>query len=189
MISKNGFDLDAQLEQQLHRQLGTLSGPSPQVFQSAYHAAFLKASGRGLVSSLVFAASSRAVAGLAVAAFAVGGGSLVAAAATGSSNPVVWGRTVTTAVQTCKDARNRTHGIGECVSRVAQQQGAEERAAHSHGNSEQDHPTAPSSSTSNGHGHGRANGRSPGSSPGATPSGPENNHLTGPPATPPDQPK
>lgn len=187
MNSGNGFDLDGQLEQELHRQVGSLSGPSPQVSQSAYHAASLKAARTGLRSSLVSVASSKAAAGLAVAALAVGGGSLAAAAATGSTDPGVWGKTVTAAVAQCKDQlKNGAHGIGECVSQVAKQKGADERKAHSHGNSGQDRPTGPPPATPNGHGNGNANGRPsgvPASPPSTTPSGPKNNHPTGPPAT------
>jgi hypothetical protein len=193
MNSTNGFDLDGQLEQQLHRQVGSLSGPSPQVSQSAYHAAFLKASRTGLRSSLASVASKRVAAGLAVAVLAVGGGSLAAAAATGSTDLGVWGGTVTAAVATCKDQLNNgIHGIGECVSQVAKQKGAEARAAHSHGNSGQDHPTgaptAKSNGNGNGNGNGHANGRpggAPAGPPSTTLSGPKDNHPTGPPATPP----
>jgi len=188
MNSGNGFDLDGQLEQELHRQVGSLSGPSPQVSQSAYHAASLKAARPGLRSSLGSVASSKAAGGLAVAALAVGGGSLAAAAATDSTDPGVWGRTVTAAVATCKDKDIKN--IGECVSQVAKQKGAEARAAHSHGKSGQNHPTGPSTATPNGNGNanGHANGRpsgAPAGPPSTAPSGPENNHPTGPPATPP----
>jgi hypothetical protein len=188
MNSGNGFDLDGQLEQELHRQVGSLSGPSPQVSQSAYHAASLKAARPGLRSSLGSVASSKAAGGLAVAALAVGGGSFAAAAATDSTDPGVWGRTVTAAVATCKDKDIKN--IGECVSQVAKQKGAEARAAHSHGKSGQNHPTGPSTATPNGNGNanGHANGRpsgAPAGPPSTAPSGPENNHPTGPPATPP----
>jgi len=195
MNSGNGFDLDGQLEQELHRQVGSLSGPSPQVSQSAYHAASLKAARPGLRSSLGSVASSKAAGGLAVAALAVGGGSLAAAAATDSTDPGVWGKTVTAAVATCKDQLNNgIHGIGECVSQVAKQKGAEARAAHSHGKSGQDHPTGPSTATPNGNGNangnanGHANGRpsgAPAGPPSTTLSGPKDNHPTGPPTTPP----
>ena len=192
MNSGNGFDLDGQLEQELHRQVGSLSGPSPQVSQSAYHAASLKAARPGLRSSLGSVASSKAAGGLAVAALAVGGGSLAAAAATDSTDPGVWGRTVTAAVATCKDKDIKN--IGECVSQVAKQKGAEERAAHSHGKSGQNHPTGPSTATPNGNGNangnanGHANGRpsgAPAGPPSTTLSGPKDNHPTGPPTTPP----
>ncbi len=90
------------------------------------------------LSSLIAAASTKAAAGLAVAALAVGGVSVAATAATGSASPTVWGKTVTTAVATCKDPlKDGQHGIGQCVSAVAKQKGAEERAKHSgHENAE-----------------------------------------------------
>ena len=99
------------------------------------------------LATLAAMASHKAAAGLAVAALAAGSGSVAAAAATGSANPSVWGKTVSAAVVTCKGhPTNGTHGIGECVSKVARQKGAEERAAHSHGKNGQHHPSGPQSS-------------------------------------------
>jgi hypothetical protein len=194
MNTDNDFDLDSQLEHDLQWHVGQLSGPSPRVSQSAYEAAFLKASRPGFRSSLASAVSSKAAVGLAVAALAVGGGSLAAAAATGSSDPGVWGKTVTAAVDQCTDLSNGISGIGDCVSKVAKQKGAEARADHPRGNSAQDHPTGPPTGTpaSRGNGNGRANGNAggngnatPGGPPSSTPSGPKETRPTGPPATPP----
>jgi hypothetical protein len=194
MNSDNGFDLDSQLERELRRQIGSLSGTRPFASQSAYHAAFLQASRTDLRSRLASVASSKVAAGLAVAALAVGGGSLAAAAATGSTDPVVWGKTVTAAVDQCKDQlSNGIHGIGECVSQVAKQKGAEARADRPHGGSGQDHANGASTTRSNGNGnvngHGNGNGNSNGhpggGAPSTTPSGPKDNHPTGPPPTPP----
>ena len=103
----------------------------------------------------------KAAIALAVAVLAIGGASAGAAAATGSLNPVVWGKTVISAAATCKDQlKDGAHGIGHCVSQVAKQKGAEERAAHSQGNPGQDHPT---------------------DAPTSHPTGPPASHPTGPP--------
>jgi hypothetical protein len=194
MNSDNGFDLDSHLERELHRQVGSISGPRPFASQSAYHAAFMKASRTGLRSRLASVASSRVAAGLAVAALAVGGGSLAAAAATGSSDPAVWGKTVTAAVEQCKDQLGSgIHGIGECVSQVAKQKGAEARAAHSQGGSAKDHPNGAPAAKSNGNangnananGNGNTNGHPGGGPPSTTPAGPKPKHSGGTPPTPP----
>jgi hypothetical protein len=185
MDSNNGFDLDSHLERELRGTVGSLSGTRPLVSQSAYHAAFLKASRTGLRAWLASVASSRAAAGLAVAALAVGGGSIAAAAATGSTNPGVWGKTVTLAVERCKNLGDGVHGIGKCVSEVARQNGAESRAHHSHGNGS-DHPTGPPAVATHGSGNGEATGRPsgvPAGPPSTNPSGTKTNPPNGPPAT------
>jgi len=118
------FDLDDQLERELRSQVGGLRGPNPAVSQSAYHA--FAAGGNKMTWK------HRAVAGLAAAALAVIGGAVAAAAATGSTDPGVWGETVTQAVTTCKDnLKDGQHGIGQCVSAVAKTHGPAERAQHS----------------------------------------------------------
>ena len=117
-------DLDHRLERELERQVGGLRGPSPAVGQSAYHA--FATGGRKL--SLRY----KALASLVAASFAVAGGAVAAAAATGSTDPSVWGATVTKAVSTCKDElKDGQHGIGQCVSAVAKTHGPAERAEHS----------------------------------------------------------
>jgi hypothetical protein len=186
MDSNNGFDLDSHLERELRGTVGSLSGTRPLVSQSAYHAAFLKASRTGLRSWLASVASSRAAAGLAVAALAVGGGSIAAAAATGSTDPGVWGQRVTAAVEQCKDnLGDGVHGIGECVSQWASHNGAESRANHSHGIGASDHPTGPPAG-SHRSGNGEATGRPsgvPAGPPSTNPSGTKTNPPNGPPAT------
>lgn len=184
MSSKNGVDLDRQLRSAVRKQPGAGKGPSPYASQSAYHAAFL-ASERGRFASLRSIASPKVLAGMAAAVMAVGGGSLAyAAAATGSSDPGVWGKTVTAAVEQCKDKlSNGIHGIGECVSNVAKKNGEDARADHSRGKSGQDHPGGASGSTGHGNGHGQGNGNASGrpsdtssGSPSAVPAGPKNDH-------------
>jgi spermidine/putrescine-binding protein len=82
-------------------------------------------------SSITAGASTKAAAGLATAALVVGGGSVAATAASGSSNPTVWGQYISgTVVKDCKDnLADGAHGIGQCVSAIAKTHGAAERAA------------------------------------------------------------
>lgn len=92
---------------------------------------------------------------VAAAAFAVGltavGGVAVKAATTGNPNPLSWGATVTTQVQTCKAGLTaNAHGIGQCVSATAQQNGQQHRTAHtpalpSHAANGRSHPTGAAS--------------------------------------------
>ncbi len=88
-----------------------------------------------LLSGLPAVVASKAVTGFTVATLAVAGaGAVTATAATGSPNPSVWGKTVTAAVTTCKnDLKDGVHGIGPCVSDVAQQRGKDESGQHSAG--------------------------------------------------------
>jgi hypothetical protein len=77
----------------------------------------------------------------AAAAFAItltaAGGVAVKAATTGNPNPLSWGATVSTQVQSCKASLVATqHGIGHCVSATAQQKGQQHRSSHA--------PTLPS---------------------------------------------
>lgn len=111
-------DFERFLEDELTGHLGRLSGPSPLPAQ----AAFRRGGGvTSIAASATAAISSRAAMALAAAALIVGDGSVAAAAATGSPNPSVWGRTVSTAAQTCRaDLSSGSHGIGPCVSAIAQ---------------------------------------------------------------------
>ena len=127
-----GFDLDDLLDRELQGRVGGLQGPHPAVSQSAYHAFATGGTTMSLFSSLGALASTKAAAGLAVAALAVGGGAVTATAVTGSTDPGVWGQTVTATVEACKDnLTDGKHGIGQCVSAVAKTNGPAERAEHS----------------------------------------------------------
>ncbi|GAC1331192.1 MAG: hypothetical protein NVSMB17_09080 [Candidatus Dormibacteria bacterium] len=131
------LDLDKLLDAELRQKVAGISGPSARVGQSAYHAAFLTGGTMTPLATLAAMASSKAAAGIAVATLAIGGGTAAVASATGSSDPAVWGKTVTAAVSTCKShLAPGTHGIGECVSKVAQEKGEAERAEHSRGHGE-----------------------------------------------------
>ena len=123
------------LEQQLQGSAGQQVGPHPQPAQAAYHHAFLSGGISMTGTSGALAALGGKAAAIATAAvLAAGvGGATAATQLTGSTNPDTWGKTVTAAVTTCKDkaSQENQHGIGQCVSAVAKQKGAEERAAHS----------------------------------------------------------
>jgi hypothetical protein len=109
-----------------------------------------------LLSGLPAIVASKAATGIAVATLAVAGaGAVTATAVTGSPNPTVWGKAVTTAVATCKaDLKDGAHSIGTCVSDVAKQKGQQERDQHSPaagsagspGSAASSHPTGPPTS-------------------------------------------
>lgn len=173
--SDGGRGLDELLESELRRRLGGLDGPSPGVGGAAYRTV---TTARGkkmpILSSLATAASSKAAVGLATAALVVGGGSVAAAAATNSTNPAVWGRTVTAAVASCKSKLgDGQHGIGQCVSAAARKKGEEERAAHAASEAREDAGT-PTPRTG-----GSASHPTPPAHPGGRPTG----VPVGPPAT------
>jgi len=94
------------------------------------------------LSALPAFVTSKAAAGLAAATLAAAGtGAVTATVVTGSTNPSDWGKAVTAAVTTCKDKlQSGQHGIGECVSAVADQRGKEHRAQHPNASSTA-HPT------------------------------------------------
>jgi hypothetical protein len=193
--SSGGFDLDHLLDQELQKSVGGLQGPTPDVAQSAYHVFAIGGQSMSLLASLTAAASTKAAAGLAVAALAVGGASVAATAATGSANPTVWGKTVTAAVATCKDKlTDGQHGIGQCVSAVAKQKGAEERAKHPQAGDT--HPSGKPTDLPGGKPTDLPGGKPsslPGGPPSGVPAGPPSSvppasnggHPTGPPVSPP----
>jgi hypothetical protein len=156
-MNADGDDFDALLGHELRRHVGRLQGPTPAYRQAAYRA--VSTGGRtsmSLVPSLAAATSSKIAAGLATAALVVGGGSAAASAATHSTDPGVWGRTVTQAVATCKSQLAAgEHGIGQCVSAVAKEHGEDQRAAHA-----QSGGGSGASPNSQGNANGSANGKS-----------------------------
>lgn len=172
--NSGGFELDDLLERELRTNVGGLQGPSPAAGQSAYHAFAIGGSTMSFFSSVAAAASTKAVAGLAVAALATGGGAVAATAASGSPNPSVWGKTVTAAVTSCKDnLKPGQHGIGQCVSAVAKQKGVEERTAHSASSARTEPPAGAASSH-------------PAGLPSSRPAGPPSSVPAGKPSTPPE---
>ncbi len=94
------------------------------------------------LSALPAFVTSKAAIGIAAATLAVAGsGAVTATAVTGSTNPSDWGKAATTAVTTCKDnLQPDGHGIGACVSAVADQRGKQESSQHQSGPSTP-HPT------------------------------------------------
>lgn len=117
------LDLEGLLDGEIDRDVRTVAGPSPKPSQAGY-SALAKSE-----KSPLWAASAKTIAGLATAGLLALAGSVAATAATGSPNPAVWGSAVTHAVATCTGSlAPGQHGIGPCVSRVAQQNGEQHRA-------------------------------------------------------------
>jgi len=163
-------NLDDLLEQELERDLGHLQGPTAQFQQSAYYRAFFAGDEQSSAFSSPRAAGLAKVgAGLGAAALVAGGGAVVAIASTGSADPGVWGKTVSSAVASCK-AQQTEHGIGQCVSAVAKQKGVQERAVNSASAARENHPGTPAAPN-------HATGL-----PAAVPPGQTKQHPTGPPA-------
>ena len=111
-------DLERRLERELARTVRSLRGPSPMSGQAAYHRFANQSRFRSLVRVLG-AVLAKVVAGVAAAGLVAGGGVV---AATGSTNPNVWGSTVTKAVATCRGSLpSGQHGIGPCIGATASQ--------------------------------------------------------------------
>jgi hypothetical protein len=99
-------------------------------------------------------------------------------AITGSVNPANWGQQVTTQVNACKAsaARLGVHGIGQCVSQFAKQNGdtvsdsPQATATPGHGksnNAGNGNSHGQPNSPGNGHGNGNGNGKNPSQGPGS----------------------
>jgi hypothetical protein len=144
-VGGDGFDLDRLLEQELQRAAGRLQGRNPLAGQSAYHSAI--ATGGAILSpfsSITALVTSKVAIAATTATLLVGGAAVTATAATGSTDPTVWGQLVVQTVQGCKasvgqgpTALNKTasgarDNVGQCVSAFAKTHGAQERALHSH---------------------------------------------------------
>jgi hypothetical protein len=144
-------DIDRELEETLHRVLDPIAArPIPPRRAVHSRSAFTTVAG-GAGAALTV----KLLTGVAAAAAAV---TVAGAVTTGSLNPVDWGSAVTQRVQTCKDdiANSGQHGIGDCVSQLANTHGATvSNAAPHHGN-----PNGKNNGNgnSNGNGNGNANG-------------------------------
>jgi hypothetical protein len=137
----SGGDRDAEfdgwLSRQLHLTLDAERGPRPRPADARYGAASRTGGSRlnAIRSSMMAAVGAKAALGGAVVALAAG--ATAGTAATGSANPVNWGQHVVQVVQGCRQAARGggsatgSHGIGDCVSDVAQQHGEQVRAQHS----------------------------------------------------------
>ena len=196
-MTASGDEFEGWLEQQLQGALQAHAGPSPLATQATYHAAALTGGigGVSTFSTITAAVTSKAAAGIATAALVVGGGGAVAAtAATGSTDPGVWGQTVTQAVTQCKsELQDGQHGIGQCVSAVASQHGQQERDQHSASaarenhasDARKDHPTAsPGRKDDHGKPTDNPNGKptdEPGGRPTTAPTGKPDEPQNGPP--------
>jgi hypothetical protein len=177
VVSSDLFD--RWLDQQFQGQAGKQSGPSPMPAQARYHSAYLLGLGGAHVSILAKAGllvSTKGAIGLAVAALALGAAG-AEAAITGSVNPTNWGQQVVIQVDTCKDALlPGTHGIGECVSKFANQHGKQGNQVSS------DHRASPARENKPGAPTDHPTGR-PTDHPTGRPTDHPTGHPTGPPTT------
>jgi hypothetical protein len=133
MSVESGGGFERWLEQQLHSGAAKASGPSPEPTQAQYHAAYLQGGlHMSFLATAVKVVSTKGAIGVAVAALAVGAaGAAAEAAVTGSANPTNWGQQVVEQVQDCKAALSPgSHGIGQCVSAFAKQNGKTVSADH-----------------------------------------------------------
>jgi hypothetical protein len=133
---KDEFDL--WLEDELGKGYVPFSATPPHAgasYRAGVHAAGRRRLPRGRAARAVIVAAAIAIGLMGTTAF-------VAAAATGSANPQVWGQYVNDAVSTCKsELGSGQHDIGKCVSAIARQKGAQERNQHSNGHgASQNHP-------------------------------------------------
>jgi hypothetical protein len=125
-------DLERELESELHRVLDPLSSAPVPARRAAPSA---QTRTRAVVGGAGAALTMKVLTGAVAAAAAV---TVAGAATTGSFNPVDWGQKVTERVQQCKDSLNAgDHGIGDCVSAMANTHGqavASDARHHGQGN-------------------------------------------------------
>jgi hypothetical protein len=178
-------EFDSLLEHELQRRFGSVSGPVPWPSRAAYKLAARSRRGARRPRSVGLV--------VAVAAGLLALGSVIAAtAATGTTDPTVWGQQVKTAVENCKDQLSSgQHGIGDCVSDFAQQHGKSHKNSNLHNDASQDQhtgsgsnsggPASPNGNANNGNAKGKPSGvpNGPPASPGSGGNG------NGPRATPP----
>jgi len=164
-------DIERELEQTLRRVLDPISAHPIPPRRAEHSRSALKTVTGGAGAALTV----KLLTGVAAAAAAV---TVAGAVTTGSVNPVIWGQTVTSTVQTCKDniANSGGHGIGQCVSAVANTHGATvASAARHHGN-----PNDKSNGNGNGNGNGSSSGNGNGGANGHG-DGKSDSHPTPPP--------
>lgn len=133
--SGDGAGFEDWLRREFRLTLGPERGPRPGPAVARYSVASRTAE-RTFMASILAALGTRAAAGGAIAALAASG-AVGAAAASGSANPVHWGQHVVQAVERCKDTfrdHQVTDGgprnVGQCVSAIARQHGAQQQAEH-----------------------------------------------------------
>ncbi|HET7338496.1 MAG TPA: hypothetical protein VFK22_03025 [Candidatus Dormibacteraeota bacterium] len=150
-------DIERELEDTLHRALDPIvARPIPP--RGAAHA---RSAFRTVAGGAGAALTVKVLTGVVAAAAAV---TVAGAVTTGSLNPVIWGQTVTAAVQTCKDniANSGDHGIGQCVSAVANTHGATVASNARHHGNPNSNGSGNGPGNGNGNGNGNANGKSKG---------------------------
>jgi hypothetical protein len=142
-------EIERELEEALHRVLDPISArPIP-----ARRAVHSRSAFKTVTGGAGAALTVKLLTGIAAAAAAV---TVAGAVTTGSVNPVIWGQTITSTVESCKDsiANSGGHGIGQCVSAVANTHGAIVASdARHHGN-----PNDKNNGNGNGNGSGTSNG-------------------------------
>ena len=165
------------LGEQLNQHASAHGGPSPMPSQAAYHAAHVRGTVHmPLLAKLAAALSTKAAIGVAAGALVVGAAGSEAVI-TGSINPSDWGKQVVQQVNSCKEAlAPGSHGIGECVSSFASQQGKKSSSDHK--------VTPPNNGNGNGSGNGSGNGNGQRQGPNHTPGTPPNKVHPSPPNRP-----
>jgi hypothetical protein len=154
-------DFDRWLEQELRRTVVSAHGPSPRAAQAAYRDASRRGGKLLAIKSRILASVGvKGVAGIAAAALTLGGGAVVAMAATGSANPAAFGQKVSEMVETCK-AKAGEHGasnggmnVGRCVSAFARTHGEAQQT--SKGNTHDNDQTSPSPKAGSTSSHGQS---------------------------------
>ena len=147
-------DLERELEQELHRVLDPISRLPIPARRAPGHATLYRRIAGGAGAALTV----KILTGVAVAAAAA---TVAGAATTGSFNPRDWTQGMSKTVESCKAALTPGHhGIGECVSDIANQHGQAVASAARHhgkpaGNGSGD---GQGNGTSNGHGNDKGNG-------------------------------
>jgi len=139
-------DFDRDIERELGRVLGPVETSSIPAWSAPASGGFMKKILGGTGAAL----AAKLVTGFAIGALAAAGAT--EAAITGSANPTVWGQQVVQQVQKCKAAlQPGQHGIGQCVSAFARQNGIDHRASGARTNN-----------GNNGNGNGNGNGKGKG---------------------------
>jgi hypothetical protein len=131
MSTSGGTGFDQWLQSQLQQHASAHTGPSPLPAQAQYHAAYLKGTHLPLLAKVAAALTTKVAIGVAASALVVSAAGVSESVITGSTNPSDWGKQVVKQVSTCKDAlAPDSHGIGECVSSFASQQGKSSSGEH-----------------------------------------------------------
>jgi hypothetical protein len=146
-------DFDRWLEDNLKRRLDAQSGLHSRPGQARYALLERRRGLAGFAPLAGGAAAAKIRAGAAVALAAAG--AATTGAVTHSSNPTVWGRQVSAAVTSCRNALSTgQHGLGDCVSAFAQSHVAPSPSETARGNA-----TTPPSPRTEGRSDSKAQGQ------------------------------